>query len=335
MTIGPLPRLTARKSFRVLFVCINTSWYSRNHAHLIVTRFLLVRVNDMSLSDEETHPLLKPLCERLERWRSEAGLKTYPRLRGALQDCLEVAKISGVEEELVIFAVALCEWWFRVYRPSEAGLRRALNQRLSDPQYIPHSHFSRNMLKTHKVPPAINEIVDRHLAKSWEPDASEEMNHLCRDLLLDKTEKLIREMARPFLVSEWAPLPPKQGGYPDCAPWVAAIAVHRRTSATNRNGQSFRSLDAAFAVVKALRGKMPDKSLFHRKKRELQERAPNLIDQLLDSFEKAKFMIVQDETIQPLLDEDCFPSIRQCGGWSLLVGQVPDTPECFDNSIKS
>lgn len=287
----------------------------------------------MSLSNEKTHPLVKPLCERLERWRSEAGLKTYPHLQEWVQDGLEVAKTSGIEEELVIFLVAFCEWWFRIFRPSEAGLRRALNQRLNDPRYTPHSRFARNILRTPNVPLAINELVDRYLAKSWEPNASEEMNHLCRDKLLENTEKLVRQMARPFLVSEGVGLPPKRGGYPDWGPWVAAIAVHcypRKTCSTS--GKNFRPLDAALAVVKAFRGETPDKSVFHRKKRELKRRAPDLVEQLLERFQEAKAMIVQDKRIQPLLDEDCFPSIMQSGGWSLLVAQVRKIPECSDNS---
>ena len=181
----------------------------------------------MSLSDKKTHPLVKPLCERLKGWRAEVGLKTHPHLEESLQEAIEDAKNAGVESDLVIFLIAVCEWRFRICRPTKVMLRQALKHRLNNSQYTPHPHFATDVFKTSGVPLAINDYVDRCLAKLWESSASEEMNHVFRDNLQAKIEKLVREWARPFLVSAYSALPPRPGGYPAWGPWVAGAVVYR------------------------------------------------------------------------------------------------------------
>ena len=71
-------------------------------------------------------------------------------------------------------------------------------------------------------------------------------------------------------------------------------------------------------MFKALRGKEPDKSAFHRKKREIERLAPQLIEELLTAYALAQTMVVQDYKVEPFIDEDCFPSLIPKGGLGLL-----------------
>jgi hypothetical protein len=268
----------------------------------------------------ETHPLIYPLCERLERWRGEIGQTTYPRLQQGFVDALEVTKKAGVGSELVIFAVALCEYWFRICRPTKEVLKLALSHRLTDPRYSPHSSTSAGIFTTTDVPHAVNQHIDRYLAERWESEASKAMNEMFRSRFLNEKNRLALSLRGPFLVSEFLSLPGRRGGYPDWGPWVAATVVYRSAILHSLTEQDSKPLEAAEAVIEVLRGNRPDKSAFHRKRREIRERAPKLVEAILRGYQRAKTMIVQDKRILPLIDEDCFPSLRQQGGWSLLVG---------------
>lgn len=265
-------------------------------------------------SERKTHPLVKPLCERLKRWKSEVGLITPPRLEEWLQDALEDSKSAGVEPDLVVFVIAICGWRFRICRPRENEIMQILKHRLNDSRYTPHPRFATDVFKTGGVSSAINEYVDQSLAKLWEPNASEEMNHLFRNNLQGKIEKLARELARPFLVTEYRRLQPRQGGYPDWGPWVAGTIVYRSAILHSPTEQDSKPLRAAEAVIGVMRGDRPDKSAFHRKRREILDRAPELFRVIMAGYQMAKTMKVQDKRILPLIDDDCWPpSIRQAG----------------------
>ena len=139
--------------------------------------------------------------------------------------------------------------------------------------------------------------------------------------LQNRINELVRQLAHPFLVLTYLALPAKQGGYSEWGPWVAAISIHS-FALTKRVGlQDRRPLEAASAILKALRENEPDNSFFYRKRREIECLAPDLIKVLLSAYEKAERMVVQDDKIEPFIDEDCFPSLMQTGGWSLLVGK--------------
>ena len=276
----------------------------------------------MTVSYKTTHPLAKPLCERLKRWRSEVGLETNPHLQEWLEDALKNAKRAEVEPDLVIFAIAICEWWFRICLPDKNDIRQILMHRLNDSRYTPYPRFPTDVLSTSGVPPALNQYVDRYLAKSWEPDASEVMNRVFRERALERIEKLVQELADPFLVSEFRKLLPRRGGYPDWGPWVAATVVYRSAVLKSPTEQDPKPLLSAEAVIGALRGKFPDKSAFHRKKREITNKAPKLVQTIIQAHKRAAESIVQDKTIEPLIDEDCFPSLMRSGGWSLLGEQL-------------
>lgn len=282
---------------------------------------MFVMVTNMSLVNEKTHPLVKPLCQRLERWRSEAGLKTHPHLQESLEDALKDAKRAKVEPDLVIFSIAICEWWFRICLPKQPELRQILKHRLNNSQYTPHPRFPTDVLSTSGVPPAVNQYVDRYLAKSWEPDASDAMNRVFRERASARTEKLVQELAHPFLVSEFRKLPPRCGGYPDWGPWVAATVVYRSAGLQSPTEQDPMPLRSAAAVIGALRGKLPDKSALHRKRREIKARAPELVKVILQAYQKVKAMTVQDKRILPLIDDDCWSSLIHQAGWSLLLGK--------------
>ena len=269
----------------------------------------------------KTHPLISPLCERLERWRQEIGGKTAPHLQQGVVELVEMAKKGGVESDLVIFVIALCEYWFRVCRPSESALRRALIDRLNSSRYTPYPSGPVDVFMTSGVPSAINRYVDRSLKKKWEPGGSDEMNALFRRSLLAEKERLLDELNHPFLASELEPLPAKQGGYVDWGPWVAATVIYDSARLYSATKQDSKPLDAAMEVLVALRNKHPDKSAFHSKRNKIGEDVPELVEALIDGFQKAKMMKVQDERILPFIDEDCFPSLRHQGGWELLVGK--------------
>jgi len=279
-------------------------------------------VGNMSLSDEKTHPLVRPLCERLIKWRREVGQNTHPHLQESLENALEEAKSADMEPELVIFVIALCEWRFRICLPSKTGLKQALMHRLNDFRYTPHPQYASEVFTTHGVPSSINEYVDRCLKKSWESEASEEMNQVFRERLLGKSKELVRELAHPFLVSEYRALPPRCGGYPDWGPWVAGTIVYRSAIRHSPTEQDSKPLRVAESVIEVLRGKRPDKSAFHRKKREIGDRAPGLFKAIIEGYRKAKAMKVSDESIQPLLDEYCFHILNAQAAQSLLVGKT-------------
>ena len=322
MRLAPLLRLGDLESDLLLFARIKTSWYSRQLVQNTLPQSLLVMVDNMSLADRKTHPLIKPLCERLKSWRDEVGLITHPHLQESLEDALRDAKSAGVEPDLVIFVIAICEWWFRVCLPGKNKLGQILKHRLNDPRYTPYPRFATDVFKTRGVPLAINEHVDRHLRKSWESETSKEMNQVFRERLLGKSKKLMQELANPFLVSEYRWLPPKCGGYPDWGPWVAATVVYRSAilhSPTERDSKPLRSAEA---VIGVLRGKCPDKSAFHRKRQEIGDRVPKLVKAIMEAYGRAKSMHVQDKRVLPLIDADCFPSLWPRGGSSLILGKA-------------
>ena len=150
------------------------------------------------------------------------------------------------------------------------------------------------------------------------------MNQVFRERLLGKIEELAQELAHPFLVSEYKALPPQRGGYPDWGPWVAATVVYRSAILHSPTEQDSTPLRLARGVIEVLREFSPDKSAFHRKRREIMTRAPELVKGILEAYRTAKSLPVQDERILPLIDDDCFRSLWDRGGSFLVLGRTPD-----------
>jgi hypothetical protein len=272
-------------------------------------------VDDNRRKALELRHLISPLCERLERWRREIGEKTHPHLEDGVKEALKRAQDAKVEEGLVIYVMARCEYWFRTCRHSKPDIERALSELLHNPRYTPY----RGMMDMGSgISSAVRQHIDRCLAKGWDPEASDEMDTFIRWNILKQKEKLAGSMCCPFLVSEHLPLPPRKGKYADWAPWVAASVVYRVATRQSPTEQDPKPRKAAEAVISAMRGTYPDKSAFHRKRGEIIKRAPGLVKGLIEGYQKAKTLIVQDERILPLIDEDCFPSLMGQGGWSLL-----------------
>lgn len=261
-----------------------------------------------------THPLISPLCEKIKGWRSENGLETHSHLEDGVRAALDKAKKVKIEEGLVIYVIARCEYWFRICFPSKQEIELALSDLLQSPRYTPHCAL---IDKGPGISRAIQQHIDRSLSKEWDPDASEEMNRLIRRSLLEQADKIAESICYPFLVSDHLQLPPKKGGYTDWAPWVAANVVYRTAMRATRQDPEPRM--AAEAVVLAMRGTEPDKSAFHLKMREIRDRAPGLFIALHEGYKNTKKMNVQ-VGVQPLIDEFCFPALGKQGGWSLLVG---------------
>jgi hypothetical protein len=285
-----------------------------------------LRVDDKRENALETHPLICPLCERVELWRREIGLETHPHLEGGIRDALERAKNGRVEEGLVIYAIARSEYWFRTCGPSKPDIQRALSDLLHNPRYTPY----RIGIDTPSgIPTAVKQHIDRSLAKEWDTEASDEMNDFIRRNLLEQAGKIAARLCYPFLVAEHLRLPAKKGGYADWAPWVAACVVYKAAIRYSPTEQDPKPRKAAEAVIFAMRGAYPEKSAFHLKMREIRRRAPGLIKALNEGYQKTKTMNVQ-AGVQPLIDEFCFPTLRKQGGWSLLVGDVDRHPEGDD-----
>ncbi len=103
---------------------------------------------------------------------------------------------------------------------------------------------------------------------------------------------------------------------------MAASVVYRSAIKHSPTEQDPNPLRAVQFVIAALRGEESDKSAFHRKRREIRDRAPKLIQEILEAWAKAKTMPIQDARVLPLIDEDCFPSLKDKGGLFLVSNLV-------------
>lgn len=265
---------------------------------------------------QESHPLLEQLGKRVLAWRAEARLKTCQNLDLAcLGETLHDASRLGIEPELLIFVVAISEWWFRVYQDPRVAIERALRDRLHNAVYSP---LGRTPFETPGVPAPINRYVDQQLSALWNDDAPEQS----RFVLKSRIPELVREYARPLLVAELHPLPPRPGGYPQWSPWVSAASVYGAARLRYPAKNDARAINLASTVAKALlKREVLDESQLHHKRQAIKVWAPQLLDALLQLYQNTKTSVVQGPSVQPLLDDDCFQSLRQFGGLDLVMAR--------------
>lgn len=279
----------------------------------------------MSAFEYKTPSLITPLCRSLRRWFAEIQPeqrkgKILPSLEEDLEFALELTWKVGIEPELVIFIIAISSWWFRVYTANEADLKRALKSQLAN---FPGSVHTMT-------------ILDRYLcvqlSKLWpigpssDEEASEFITEAFQSKGLREIDSLARKWSGPFLVSNCTQLPPRRGGYPEWGPWVAAVTVHELARKRCQGKKDPLPLECADAILKAIRGReAPDKTLLYERARVMAELKWQLFDALEGAYQSAKTMVVQNESINPFVDEDCFPSLWHIGGSSLVLRKTPSS----------
>lgn len=279
--------------------------------------------NTQALSDPEPHPLLQPLWERLRAWRHEIGVQPCPDRR-KLQEALAAVTKAGLEAEVVLVMVAMCERWFRVYRPTTIAIRKALQRRLSTSGYTPYGMTGSAPLPAGPGQLAlVGRYVDHCLREVWEEEASAERDHFVRLSLRGQVPSLVREYARPFLVAEYRRLSPKRGVYPHWASWVVATAVYEALRRRYPRKQDSTARATTMLLLEALRGTMPDDSHFRRQRRAIQQRAPRVAERLYPDLRDALAaygdLDQRRQRLAFLLDTGRWDSLQEWGGMTLLL----------------
>ena len=250
---------------------------------------------NLSDTSDESHPGLEALYKRVLGWREEIGIKTYPDMR-QFKNALEMIREAGIEEDLVLFVVGLCEWTFRIKYPLPLHIRRALRLKLNKAHYSPYGPTSPFLAQIRPSPPLIDQYIDSRLGSLWNENASEQS----RVLLGDRIERLVRDFSKPFQVAGFIEMPPKRGGYSWQAPWVAGAVIYEWLRKLHPKKRDSLALEAALTLVQALSAKMPDQSQFHRKRRELLRIKPDFPQWFTARYKN--FMVAHKLTIPELLD---------------------------------
>lgn len=263
--------------------------------------------DDQSVFGPKTHPLLDALLTRIFEWRCEIGLKTCPDPEW-LAEAFERAQKAGLNVDFFIYVVGGCEWFFRVLHPSTITLKKALRHRLATPGYSPYGSLFDKMLRkypfrTQGVPSVINRYVDERIAWRWKGQASE----MSRFLMRGRINQLVKEFDRPFLASTLQPLPPKQGGYPWLAPWVAGTVIYKYLRREYTQKQNQMPKEVSLSLASALLERPVDDSQFHRKRRMLERRVPKITELFQQGFKN--FLVGHRETIKRLMEQDHLLSI--------------------------
>lgn len=209
----------------------------------------------------ESRPELETLYQRATQWREEIGIKTRPDMEQA-KEALRLSREAGIEEEVVLFVVALCEWTFRIQSPLPLHIRRALRFKLNHEGYSP---YLLDQFRTKGVPPLVDQYVDSRLRNLWNQHASEQS----RILLGEKIENLGCEFSKPSQAAGFIQKPPRKGGYSWLAPWVACTILYEWLRELYPRKRDSRPLDASLALAQALLGRIPDQAQFHRKSAKL------------------------------------------------------------------
>lgn len=241
-----------------------------------------------------------------------------------LQEAMEAVTKAGLDAEVVMVIVVMCERWFRVYRPTPVAIRRALQRRLSTSGYTPYGMVSGAPRPTGPSRLAlVGQYVDHCLREVWEEDASDQRDHFVRLSLRGQLKDLVRTYARPFLVAEYRRLPPRRGGYPQWASWVAATAVYEELRRRYPGRQDSMARATTMLLLEALCGTMPDDSYFQRKRLEIKQRAPQLAERLyLDLRDAVAAYGDHDQRrkrLAFLLDTRRLDSLEEWGGMKLLI----------------
>jgi hypothetical protein len=268
----------------------------------------------------KTRSLLNLLHTRILAWREEIDLKTYSDLP-KLQDALEMTEESQIEPDLFILVVAMCEWWFRVYHPTPIQVETVLITRLSSPGPKPFGGPVKCTPQISEVPQAVESYVDQRLRKLMENEGSGELSRFAQLILKPRIDELVKEYAVPFLVPERRVLPAKPGGYAWWAPWVTASAIYQAVKTQYPRRQDSRALDTAMACLEGLLGRMPETTQFHTYRRDIDRRAPKLVEALWNDFgTRLKAYPDPYQRLEFHLERGLFDSLDTSGGIDLLVG---------------
>lgn len=243
------------------FIEFIASWYSGNPRRIIPPD-LFFREKDMSAAEYKTPSLITPLSKRLRHWLAEIQpgqpeAEILPSLEEDLDYALKLTGKAGIQPELVIFLIASCSWWFRVFYAKEPDLKKALERQLSTVGYTPH--FPRSFYRM----TILDRYVSKQLSKPWPRDqslygeASRDINTAYQSKYLEEIVSLAKEWSGPVLVSECIQLPSRPGGYTKWGPWVAAVVVHVLAVRRRRSKKDSLPLECAEAILKALRDTDP------------------------------------------------------------------------------
>ncbi len=231
-------------------------------------------------SEAKTRPVLEMLWKRILEWRQEIHIKTRPD-RERVGEALQLGVQSGLESDFVIFVIAICEWWFRVYGPLAVHIRNALRSRLKQEGYTPYGTVFVPPYQTPNIPSVVNRYVDSRLASLWNDQAPEQS----RFLLMGRLEELVNDFTQPFRAAGGVSLPPKQGGYGWQAPWVVATVVYQVIRERYPERQNSRAIEAGLTLASGLFNRVVDPSHFHRKRRQVMKETPTIASYLTKRFE--------------------------------------------------
>lgn len=240
--------------------------------------------------------------------------------------------MAGLDAEVVMVIVAMCERWFRVYRPTPVAIQRALQRRLSTSGYTPYGMVGDAPRPAGPGQLAlVSQYVDHCLREVWEEDASDQRNHFVRLSLRGQLKNLVRNYDCPFLVAEYRRLPPRRGGYPQWASWVAATAVYEELRRRYPGRQNSMARATTMLLLEALRGTMPDDSHFGRKRRVIQQCAPQLAERLYrdlrDALAAHGDLDQRRKRLVFLFDTGRLDSMEEWGGMKLLISSQRKTPK--------
>jgi hypothetical protein len=232
--------------------------------------------------------------------------------------------MAGLDAEVVMVIVAMCERWFRVYRPTPVAIQRALQRRLSTSGYTPYGTVGDAPRPAGPGQLAlVGQYVDHCLREVWEEGASDQRDHFVRLSLRRQLKDLVRTYDRPFLVAEYRRLPPRRGGYPQWASWVAATAVYEELRRRYPGRQDSMARATTMLLLEALRGTMPDDSHFQRTRRAIQQRGPQLGERLYKDLRNALAaygdLSKRRKRLAFLLDTGRLDSLEEWGGMKLLI----------------
>ena len=276
----------------------------------------------------QTHPDLTRLWKRIRTWRSEIGQQSSPDL-SRLQTAFDLACQGGLDGDLFLLVVAYCEWWFRIYRASDLDIGKALQDRLRRPGYSP---FQQRPFQSSHLLGLVNGYVDECIKRYWDVSASEQS----RFMLKARIPELVREWARPFLVTEHRALPPKRGGYPRLAHWVAATVLYRALRQKHPQNQNSIPAGVALEVLAALIGRHVESPDFHTKRREIETRGAPLVDTLLEFYQRVgRDYLDPQQHVRELISEGPYHSLRHCGGWMLLTGRAAEDDKADSKEIRT
>ena len=238
-----------------------------------------------------------------------------------MQTAFDLACQGGLDGDLFLLVVAQCEWWFRIYRPSDLEIGKALQDRLRRPGYSP---FQQPPLQSSHLLGIVNGYVDECLKRYWDISASEQS----RFVLKARIQELVREWARPFLVTERRALPSKRGGYPRLAPWVSATVLYRALRQKHTQNQNSIPVDMALEVLEALIGRQVESPDFHAKRRAIETQGVPLVETLLDFYRRiGRDYLDPHQHVRELISKGPYHSLRHCGGWMLLTGRAAEDDE--------